>query len=211
VDVAFIDVGDVEGLAGGDEPEALQMLGRVGRHLHLPHRLAFAQGGHRLLVRLGAGDRFLVAAARRAPRLVECAGDTFKVRQHQLGLDGVDVAHRVNRAFDVGDVRVFETTDHVKNCVHLAQVGQELVAEPLAGAGAAHQARHVHHLELGGLDLLSLDELVDDLQPVVRYGRDADVGLARRPRETGSRGAQGGQRVEHRALADLRQTDDSDF
>ena len=66
--------------------------------------------------------------------------DALEVGQHQLGLDGLGVGERIDPALDVGDVGILEAAQHVGDGVALADVGEELVAEALALAGAAHQA-----------------------------------------------------------------------
>ena len=68
------------------------------------------------------------------------------------------VAHGVHRSHDVHDVRVLEAADHVHHRVHLADVRQELVAEPLALAGALHQSRDVHEFDDRRHFLLGLDD-----------------------------------------------------
>ena len=50
---------------------------------------------------------------------------------------------------DVGHVAVLEAAQHVGDGVDLADVGEELVAQALALAGAAHQAGDVDEFELG--------------------------------------------------------------
>ena len=55
----------------------------------------------------------------------------------------------IDAALDVGHVGVLEAAQHVGHRVHLADVGQELVAEPLALGGAAHQAGDVDEGEAG--------------------------------------------------------------
>ena len=73
--------------------------------------------------------------------------DGFQVGQHQLGVDRVDVADRVDGALDVDDVGVLEAADDVQDRVHLADVREELVAQPFAGAGAADDAGDVDHAQ----------------------------------------------------------------
>jgi hypothetical protein len=68
----------------------------------------------------------------------------------------------------MGDVAALEAAQHVDDGVHLADVGEELVAEALALAGAADQAGDVDELDLG-LDLLRrLGDRGDSVEPIVR-------------------------------------------
>ena len=59
----------------------------------------------------------------------------------------------IDPALDVGDVAVLEAAQHVDDRIDLADVGEELVAEPFALGGAADQPGDVDELDLG-LDLL---------------------------------------------------------
>src|SRR5207237_3255116 len=157
------------------------------------------------------GDRVLVPAAGLTFGLVERRADRFQVGQRQLGVDRVDVAQRVDAVFDVGDVRILERPDDVKDRVHLPDMGQELVPEPLAGARPPNDARDVNDPQGGWNDLLGLDELIDRVQAGVGDGDDADVGLDGGEGVVRGEGAGGGEGVEEGALADVGQADDSDF
>ena len=70
---------------------------------------------------------------------VETALEVFDVRKDQLEVDGLDVTGRIDRAFNMHDVLVIEAADNVNDGVNLADVGQELVAQTLRLACAAHQ------------------------------------------------------------------------
>ena len=99
-----------------------------------------------------------------SPRTFFCVGDeaaleAVEVGEHQLGLDRLGVAHRIDRALDMGDVAVLEAAQHMGDGVDLADVAEELVAEALAVRRAAHQAGDVDELELGRHDLRRLAEL----------------------------------------------------
>ena len=56
------------------------------------------------------------------------------------------------------DVVVLEAADHVHHGVHLADIREELVAEPLALAGALDQAGDIEELDGGGEGAFRLDE-----------------------------------------------------
>ena len=65
-------------------------------------------------------------------RAVEHRLDRLQVGQHQLGVDRLDVADRVDAPLDVHDVAVVEAADDVQDRVDRADVRQELVAQALA-------------------------------------------------------------------------------
>src|SRR5207244_3244699 len=60
-------------------------------------------------------------------------------------------------------------------------------------------------------DFFGFDELIDDLQPLIRHPRDADVGLGRCLAVRRCLRSRGGEGVEDGGLADQRQADDADF
>jgi hypothetical protein len=64
----------------------------------------------------------------------------------------------------------------VEDRVDLADVGEELVAEPLALARAAHDARDVDDADHRGDDLLALDVLEDLLEVLVGTGTTPTFG-----------------------------------
>src|SRR5205814_4152930 len=116
---------------------------------------------------LGPRLRVFVAAAGDALGLVERGANGLQVGQYQLSINRFDIANRIDGAFDVCNVVAFEAADDVQNRVDLADVREEFVAQTVAGAGAADDAGDVDDAHLRVDDLLSLDELVDDLQPRV--------------------------------------------
>lgn len=56
----------------------------------------------------------------------------FKVSQYQLKVDRLDIRNRVYFPGHVRDIVVGKTADNMADCVHLADVGQELVSEPFS-------------------------------------------------------------------------------
>ena len=99
----------------------------------------------------GARDGFLVAAASKALGFIQRAADRFQIGQGKLGIDGVDIANRIDRSFDMDDVAAFKAADDVQNRVNLADVRQKLVAQPFTRAGPAHDAGDIDdaHLRRG--------------------------------------------------------------
>ena len=112
-----------------------------------------AQQLERLAEHRGLDLRFLVALLRFLDEVGHAPLEAVEVGEHQLGLDRLGVGDRIDAALDVGDVAAFEAAQHVDDRVDLADVGEELVAEPFALGRAADQAGDVDELDLG-LDLL---------------------------------------------------------
>ena len=125
----------------------------LGRDRGLARGLALAQGVERLLDHRRLGRGFLVAALGALLEVGQALLEAVEVGQHQLGLDDLGVAHRIDAARDVGDVAVLEAAQHVGDGVDLADVGEELVAQAFALRRALDQAGDVDELELGVDDL----------------------------------------------------------
>src|SRR5690606_16388554 len=138
-----------------------------------------------------------------------CALDRIQVGQGQFGVDGLDVRDRVHLSGDVDDVAVLEAAHHVADRVDLADVRQELVAQPLPASGAGDQAGDVDELDRGRHHLLRLDDLRQRVQARVRHRHHADVRLDGAEGEVGRGDARPGQRIEEGRLADVRQADDA--
>ena len=115
-------------------------------------------------------------------------------------------------ALDMGDVAVLEAAHDMGDGVAFADVGEELVAEPFALRGAAHETGDVDEGQTGRDDFLRAGDFRESRQPRVRHRHLADVGLDRAERIIGRLGCGGlGQRVEERRFADVRQADDAAF
>ena len=136
--------------------------------------------------------------------LFAAAGDGFDVGEDQLGLDGVDVARGIDAAVHVDDVFVLKAAHHVDDGVHFADVGEELVAQALAVAGALDQAGDVDKLQRRRGILFRVIHPGKHVQPLVRHGDHAGIrldgaeGVVRRLR------AGAGDGVEQRAFAHVR-------
>ena len=159
----------------------------------------------------GLDLRLLVALLRLLDQIGHALLEAFEIGEHQLGLDRLRVGDRIDPPLDMGDVAALEAAQHVDDRIDLADIAEELVAEPLAVRGAAHQPGNVDEFELG-LDHLHLEAAIarDLLQARVGHGDAADIGLDRAEGIIGRlRRRRLGQRVEQGGLADIRQPDDS--
>ncbi len=90
--------------------------------------------------------------------LLHPAFDGGQVGQQQLRVHRADVGQRVQRLRNVGHVGVLEAAHHHRDGVDVADVAQELVAQPGPLARAGHQPGDVHELDGGRHDLVGLDQ-----------------------------------------------------
>ena len=109
---------------------------------------------------------------------------TLEIGEHELGIDGLDVGHGMDPAFDMGDVAVLETAHDVSDGVDFADAGQKLVAEAFARGGAADQPRDIDEGQPRRHDLLRFRDPGQCLQAFVGDADVADVGLDRGKRDS---------------------------
>ncbi len=134
----------------------------------------------------------------------------LEIREHQLGIDDLDVADRIHRPRHVQHILIVKAPHHLHDGVDLADVRQELVAEPFPVAGALDQAGDVHELDRGGDHHLGPGDPLQLGKPGIRHGDDADVGVDGAERIVGRFGLAGaGDGVKQGGLADIGQSDDS--
>jgi hypothetical protein len=163
-----------------------------------------------------AADRILLAGLLAAGlgdlgELHDALLDDLEIGKAELRLDDLDVAQRVDAALDMRDVRVLEAAHDMGDRIDLADVLEELVAKALALRRALDEARDVHEAHRGRRRLLRIIHLVQHLEPRIRHRDDTDIRLDRAEREIRGLRARLRDGVEKRALADIRQTDDTDF
>jgi hypothetical protein len=138
--------------------------------------------------------------------------EALEVREEKLGLDHFGVGDRIDRVRDMLDVVILEAAQDVDDRVDLADVAEELVAEPLALARTLHEAGDVDEAELGRDDLGRLGDAGQRVEARVgdrhlaHVGLDCAEGIVGRLRRLGL-----GQRVEEGRLADVGQADDAAF
>ena len=73
------------------------------------------------------------------------------------------------------NVRIFEATHHLHDCVHFPNVMKKLVAQPFARARAFDQTCDVDELDCRRRDFFGVRNLCDFRQSRVRHSDDTDV------------------------------------
>ena len=101
----------------------------------------------------------------------------LQVGEDQLGLDDLDVGARIDMSVDVHDVVVGEHPHDLADGVALANVGQELVAQPRTLGGALDDSGDVDERHRRRQDALRTEHLGQRGQPGIRQRHDALVGL----------------------------------
>ncbi len=116
---------------------------------------------------------------------------------------------RIDPAVDVHDVVVGEHPHHLTDGVALADVGQELVAQPRPFGRSFDDAGDVDERHRRRHELLRTEDLGELAQPRIRQRHHTLVRLDRRERIVGRQHVVTRQRVEQRRLSDVGQSDDS--
>ncbi|CAM5640615.1 hypothetical protein SAURM35S_07392 [Streptomyces aurantiogriseus] len=209
--LVLVDVEDVEEGLRRQKVQVVQGFRALAAldHAMREERVALLQDLLRLLDGLDLGGDVLLD-----PRLLLEARqdllDRLEVGEDQLGVDRLDVVLGRDLAVDVDDVLVLEGADDLADRVGLPDVRQELVAQALALARAAHDARDVDEVDGRREDPLRVEDLRQLGEAGVGDADHAHVGLDRGERVVGRQHVVLGQGVEQGRLADIRQTDDSD-
>src|SRR5438045_6302941 len=77
-----------------------------------------------------------------------------EVRQHELGIDDLDIANWINVRADVMNVGICKTTHHLHDRLDFANMMEELITEPFTGARAFDESSDIHKLDCCRCDLL---------------------------------------------------------
>ena len=160
---ALVDVGDEQHRLGRQRAEVARRVRRLLGHRHAARRAPGLQLGDDL-----RQPRLLGDGARSPPRAclvdaLEAPLGLLEVGEHELGLDRLDVAQRVDAALGVDHVLVAVRAHDVHDRVGLADVREEAVAEPLALVRAGDEAG----------DVVEVDRVPDDLRRADRLRRPA--------------------------------------
>ena len=129
------------------------------------------------------------------------------VRQHELGIDDLDVANWINRRAHVMNVRIFKTTHDLHDRFDFANVMEELIPEPFARARAFDQTGDIDKLDCRWRDFFRVGNLGDFFQSRIGHGYDADVRIDRAERIIFRRRfVRACDRIEKRRFPDVRQS-----
>jgi uncharacterized glyoxalase superfamily protein PhnB len=182
----------------------------LGGDRHRPGRPAVGQR------RLRGGQqpvglhRLAVAALQLADKPGAALLDAFEIGQHQLGVDGVGIGQRVDPTLDMGDIVIGKAAQHMGDRIDLADIGQELVAQPLALRGALHQPGNIDKGDSRRNHAGRPGDRRQPVEPRIGHRNIAGIGLDRAEREIRRLGGRcPRQRVEKRRLAHIRQADDA--
>ena len=162
-----------------------------------------------LFSRLGLGGVFLIAGFEQLARLIQALFHRLHVGENQFEVNRLDIARRIDRAVHMDDIIILKAAHNMHDGVALADMGEELVAQALAVAGALDQARDIHKFHAGGRNLLGLVHPGQHVQTLIRHGYHAGVGFNGAERIIGGLRARIGNGVKQGAFAHIGQTNDA--
>ncbi len=213
-EVAFLDVAGEDDRFVGQQKETAHDGFFVGRQRKPERagRFACVQVRANFSQQMFLQQRVFVAALHVLGNFFPPFFDRFDVGQHQFGVDDFDVAHRINAAGDVHDVRVFKAAHDLHDGVHLADVAEKLVAQTFAVRRAFHEAGDVHKFNRRRNQCADAGDFGERFEARFRHGDDAEVRLDGAERVIFRlRLVRAGDGVEQGGFAHVGQTDDSGF
>ena len=207
-DLVFVDIREVHDRLHGKQVQVVQQLALLVGHLHEARRIALVEPVAHALGDLVLGHVDLVAFGvllQARQRVLE----RRKIRQDKLGANRLDVGDGVVAALVADDVRIAEVADNLADSIGLANVRQELVAQPLAFARALDKAGDVDEFDSGRDNTARMDDLCEFAQALIGDRHDADVGVDGCERIVCCKTCLVRQCSEQSRLADVRQADNA--
>ena len=203
------DVGDEHHWLLGDEVALRQRRGLVRRQAERAHWPASVQALAHAVEHCKHGARFLVAGIGDALAAVVDALGGFQIGQRELQVDDRDVVGGRDAPRHMHHVGVVEAAHDMGDGVGLADVREELVAEPFALGRASDQPGDVHELHRARHHPRRFDDCRQALEARVGHRHHAGIRLDGAERKVLGVDRGAGEGVEERGLADVRQPDDA--
>ena len=107
------------------------------------------------------------------------------------------------------NIGVIKDAHHLSNGIGLANVGKELITQPLTLAGASNDAGDVDEGDSGRDDSLAAENASENLETIVGQIHHADVWLDGGEGVVRRQDRVFGERVKQSGLADIRESNDS--
>ena len=150
--------------------------------------------------------QFGIAAAGELFRFVDFLLQIFQIRQHEFGQNQFEIAGGIDLLLDMHHIRILEQADNVRHGIHIADMTEELVAEPLPLARAFDKSGDVDKLHCRGDDLRGMFQLDQIIHALVGNRYDSRIRINRAERKIGGYRPAFAQRIEKGRLPDIRQS-----
>ena len=110
----------------------------------------------------------------------------------------------------MGDIGIFKTAQHMGNGIDLADIGQELIAQPFTAGRPAYQPGYIHKFQKSRQDFSRFCQPCNGIQARIRHRHTAGIRLNRAKRIIGSiRGCGFGQRIKQGGFAHIWQANNA--
>ena len=172
--------GDIAGVNAGfraEQEKILQHLGFIIGALQRDGGLTRVEVRQQTLTQRQLSLGFLVLLLGFLLALILPPRHGIHVREQEFGIDHLNVTNRINGTIHVMNVPTLKAAHHMHNGIHLANVTEELIPEPLPLAGALDEACDVHKLNRCRNQFLRTRELGKRCQALVWHRHDALVRL----------------------------------
>ena len=136
----------------------------------------------------------------------------LEVAKDEFGFDHFPIVLGVDFAVDMDDVGVIKDADDMADGVAFANMGEELVTETFAFAGAFDEAGDVDEFDRGGDDFFGANGFSEFFEAMIWYFDDADIGVDCTKWIVGGVSAFGARKsVEKSGFANIWEAYDADF
>ena len=209
---SLIHIADIEhGLCSQQEelPGDLLVL-RIVQH-HCTGRLTGLQRSLILHKYLTGLPRVLVSSRSLLLKFAQTALDGLKVLELQLEVDDLLVPYRIHAAVHMSDVGIVKAAEYMQDGIGLADIGQKLIAQPLAFARALDQTGYVHNLNCCRNHPFGMYQRLQHLKSGIRHSSRADIGFDGTEREIGRLSLSGADTVEEGGFPYVGKSDYSAF
>ena len=101
----------------------------------------------------------------------------FQISKDQFQVDGLNIAQRIDTAVDVNDIFILKTAHDMDDGIHLADIGQELIAKSFALGSALNQPCDIDKFDNSRRNLFGMVHLAKQTDPFIRDCHHAHIGV----------------------------------
>ena len=178
LDAALIHIAHVEHGLGGEQEQVMRNLFLIlGLKRYSAGRFALKQDVTVCIEHIAYYLGLLIAYGSLLGHLLQTLVNGLKVLYLELCIDDFLIADRIDCSVHMCHVLIVKAAQHMYNCVALADVAQELVAQTFALAGAFYQSCYIDNLNGGGNDSARMNQLCQLGQTFIRNGYGSYVGF----------------------------------
>ena len=119
------------------------------------------------------GDLFVIVS--RPGRFGDPSFEHLDICKDQLKIDRLDIPERIDAAVHMDDIAVVKAADHMDDGVHLADIGEELIAQSFSFGRAFDKTGDIHEFNDSRHDLCGIIHIRQYLQTGIRDRNDPHI------------------------------------